>query len=127
VDRLDRRVTLLGFATLMLLSVVTFFAAHSPVGMLFAVVMFGVGVALYTPAMTVYGAELFPTRSRTRSTATAWAFNRIASALVPILLLPLLRTAGPLALCLIVCVALIASALLVSVLGPPGATGVAVE
>lgn len=127
VDRLDRRVTLLGFATLMLLSVVTFFAAHSPIGLLFAVVMFGVGVALYTPAMTVYGAELFPTRSRTRSTATAWAFNRIASALVPILLLPLLRTAGPLALCLIVCVALIASALLVSVLGPSGATGAAVE
>jgi putative MFS transporter len=127
VDRLDRRVTMLACALLMLVSAVTFFVAHSSVGLLCAVVMFGVGVALYTPAMTVYGAELFPTRSRIRATATAWAFNRIASALVPILLLPLLNAQGPLALCVIVCVALIASALLVSVLGPSGATGAGVE
>ena len=127
VDRLDRRLTLLGCAMLMLVCAATFFAAHSPVGLLFAVVMFGVGVALYTPAMTVYGAELFPTRSRTRATATAWAFNRIASALVPILLLPLLHAEGPLVLCMIVCVALIASAVLVSAVGPSGATGAAVE
>jgi MFS transporter, putative metabolite:H+ symporter len=127
VDRLDRRVTLLGCALLMLVSIATFFVAHSPIGLLLAVVMFGVGVALYTPAMTVYGAELFPTRSRTQSTAAAWACNRIGSALVPILLLPLLSTEGPLALCAIVCAALIASALLVGVAGPSGATGAAVE
>lgn len=127
VDRLDRRVALVGCATLMLVCAIIFFSAHAPVGLLFAVVMFGVGVALYTPAMTVYGAELFPTRSRTRSTATAWAFNRIASALVPVLLLPLLHAEGPLTLSVIVCVALTASALLVTVCGPPGATSASLE
>ena len=127
VDRLDRRVTLMGCAMLMLVCIVTFFAAHSAAALLVAVVMFGVGVALYTPAMTVYGAELFPTGSRTRATATAWAFNRIASALVPVLLLPLLNAEGPLVLCMIVCVALIAGALLVGVLGPPGAAGLEVQ
>ena len=127
VDRLDRRVTLLGCAALMLLCVILFFGAHLSAGLLLAVMLFGVGVALYTPAMTLYGAELLPTRSRTRTTANAWAFNRLAAALVPILLLPLLHAAGPLALCAIVCAALTASALLVSLLGPAGATAAAVQ
>jgi MFS transporter, putative metabolite:H+ symporter len=77
--------------------------------------------------MTLYGAELFPARSRTSATASAWALNRVASVLVPLLLLPLLHVHGPLALSLVVCAALIAGALLIGLLGPAGAAGIAVE
>lgn len=127
VDRLDRRAALIGWAGLMLVSLVAFFAASSQVVLLIAVVAFGVGVALYSPAMTLYGAELFPTRSRTSATAAAWAMNRVASVLVPVLLLPLLRAHGPFSLSLIVCAALIASALLIGLFGPAGAARIAVE
>lgn len=127
VDRLERRVTLLACALLMLISVVTFFAAPSAVWLLFGVVAFGVGVALYSPAMTMYGAELFPTRSRAPATTAAWALNRLASALVPVALLPLLKTHGPEVLGIVVCVALAASGLLVGVFGPAGAAGSPVE
>ena len=127
VDRLDRRATLLACALLMLISIVTFFAAQSAIGLLFGVVAFGVGVALYSPAMTMYGAELFPTRSRTTATSAAWALNRLASALVPVLLLPLLKTQGPAVLGIVVGMALVGSALLVGVFGPAGAAGSPVE
>lgn len=127
VDRLDRRGVLIGCAALMLASVVVFFAASSGVLLLSAVVAFGIGVALYSPAMTLYGAELLPTRTRASGTASAWALNRVASVLVPVLLLPLLHTHGPLALSFVVCAALIASALLIGLLGPVGAAGTAVE
>jgi MFS transporter, putative metabolite:H+ symporter len=127
VDRLDRRAVLIGCAALMLAAVITFFAARSPVLLLSAVVAFGIGVALYSPAMTLYGAELFPTRSRASTTASAWALNRVASVLVPVLLLPVLHTHGPLALSFVVGAALVASALLIGLLGPAGAAGIAVE
>jgi MFS transporter, putative metabolite:H+ symporter len=126
VDRFERRATLLACALLMLISIVTFFAAQSAIGLLFGVVVFGVGVALYSPAMTVYGAELFPTRSRTAATSAAWALNRLASAMVPLLLIPLLKTHGPSVLGIVVCMALIGSGLLVT-FGPAGAAGSPVE
>lgn len=123
VDRFDRRATLLACAMLMLVSIVTFFAAQSAVWLLFGVVAFGVGVALYSPAMTMYGAELFPTRSRTAATSAAWALNRLASALVPVALLPLLKTQGLSVLGVVVCMALLGSGLLVGAFGPAGAAG----
>jgi MFS transporter, putative metabolite:H+ symporter len=127
IDRFDRRAALIGCAAVMLVSVVTFFTASSDILLLLAVVAFGIGVALYSPAMTLYGAELFPTRHRTSATASAWALNRVASVLVPLVLLPLLHAHGPLALSWVVCAALIASALLIGLVGPAGAAGVAVE
>ena len=117
---------MLACALLMLISIVTFFVAQSAIGLLFGLVAFGVGVALYSPAMTLYGAELFPTRSRTASTSAAWALNRLASALVPVLLLPLLKTQGPPVLAIVVCMALIGSGVLV-MFGPAGAAGSPVE
>jgi putative MFS transporter len=127
VDRFDRRATLLACALLMLISIVTFFVAQSAIGLLFGLVAFGVGVALYSPAMTLYGAELFPTRSRTAATSAAWALNRLASASVPVLLLPLLKTHGPSVLGIVVCMALVGSGLLVGAFGPAGAAGSPVE
>jgi putative MFS transporter len=127
VDRFDRRATLLACALLMLISIVTFFVAQSAIGLLFGLVAFGVGVALYSPAMTLYGAELFPTRSRTAATSAAWALNRLASALGPVLLLPLLKTHGPAVLGIVVGMALVGSGLLVGAFGPAGAAGSPVE
>jgi putative MFS transporter len=65
--------------------------------------------ALYVPSLSVYGAELFPTRSRAAAFGGAWTFNRAGAALAPILLLPLLHTAGAMALMAVVTVSLLLS------------------
>jgi putative MFS transporter len=88
-------------------------------------VLFSTGVALYTPALTVYGAELFPSRSRATATATAWALNRLAACLAPLVLI---AVSGGSATVLTgsVCIALTLSILLVWA-GPPGSMGKALD
>lgn len=127
VDRIDRRLTLLGCIALMMLAVVGFFAARAPLVLMLAVLAFGVGVALYSAAMTTYGAELFSSTSRAPDTAWAWAVNRVAQALLPFLLLPLLHGQGPIALWAVVLLAQLASVLLIGIAGPSGAAGLALQ
>jgi putative MFS transporter len=59
-----------------------------------AMALFNLAVSLYVPLLTVYSAELFPTRQRASTTAGAWALNRMGGALGPLLLVPMLRSAG---------------------------------
>jgi MFS transporter, putative metabolite:H+ symporter len=60
--------------------------------------------------MTTFGAESFPDSVRSTATGVAWAFNRIACFLVPVLLLPLLKSSGPMSVEVCVAGALLASA-----------------
>jgi putative MFS transporter len=76
----------------MLAFALAFFRADEPIVLAVAVIGFGVASALYLPAMTTYGAELFAPAHRGRATATAWAVNRVAAATAPLLLLPLVRS-----------------------------------
>jgi hypothetical protein len=74
----------------------------------------------------MYGAELFPVVSRARATAVAWAGNRVASVLVPIVMLPLLHQAGASAVAVVICVVLIGTMVFVTLWGPGGAAARAV-
>jgi putative MFS transporter len=76
--------------------------------------------SIYIAALSVYGAELFPTALRARASAGAWAVNRLTSALVPLVLLPLLVGSGAIAMFSAVAAALIASVVLVLAFGPRG-------
>jgi putative MFS transporter len=82
----------------------------------FAFTLFSV---IYTAALNIYAAELFPTGRRARSVATAWAFNRVGAAVAPLALLPLLRAEGPLAMYGLVLACLLASMALLA-FSPPG-------
>jgi putative MFS transporter len=125
MDSIQRRTSLVLFALLMLVSAVGFIALPYAAVTTVTVVLFSTAVALYTPALTMYGAELFPYRARAAATATAWALNRLAACLAPMVLITVF---GSSAMVLIgsVSIALAASMLLLWT-APSGATGQALE
>jgi putative MFS transporter len=121
VDRFDRRVILAGCAVLMIGAVATFVVAESPAGLAAALIVFGIAAAIYVTALTIYAAEIFPAAVRTFATSSAWAINRAASAIVPLILVPLAGIHSVAMAMLPICVALGASVLLIGVGSPNGA------
>jgi putative MFS transporter len=117
IDRLKRRVSLLLACAAMLLSVGVFFCTDTPVLLTGAILTFTTGVAVYTPLMTTYGAELIPVAQRASLTTLAWAGNRLAAVLVPLSVLPLFVAYGASAVGWEVTFALIASVLLLALWG----------
>jgi MFS transporter, putative metabolite:H+ symporter len=91
VDRMSRSTALILCALIMLACTAIFFATRSPVLLATSVIGFGLGTAIYMPVMTVFGAEMFPVSIRASATSIAWAVNRVAAVLAPLLLLPLLH------------------------------------
>lgn len=126
-DRVERRTALLACATAMMVLALVFGAATSGPVLLAASLGFAICAALYTPALTVYAAELFPTAARGSATAGAWAVNRVASALAPLLLLPLLHAHGALPMFAVTAGALLASLALIAARAPRGQAGRAVQ
>jgi putative MFS transporter len=123
VDRVGRRIALTLSCGVMLLAVSAFFYTERPVALASAIIVFAIGAAVYTPLMTTYGAELFPSTTRASATTLAWAVNRMAAVLVPVGLLPLFAARGPPAIGWEVTVALLATMALIAVYGPSGAAG----
>jgi MFS transporter, putative metabolite:H+ symporter len=127
VDRIERRLTLiLCAATMTALGLV--FAASTTLTSLIALgIAFNLASAAYSVVLSIYGAELFPTRLRALATSSAWGIGRVISALVPIVLLPLLSTQGPFAMFGLIAAALLISILLIFGAGPPGLTKKPIE
>lgn len=73
---------------------------------------------VFSNAFHVYQAEIFPTRLRATATGVTYSFSRLASALMPFLLLPLLNTAGPVALFAVVSAAMVVVAIDIGAFGP---------
>ncbi len=94
IDRMERRKALGICAVAMTVAGAFFVAGDGPAWVMGASFVFTLFASLYVPTLTMYGAELFPTVARARSIAAAWAFNRVGAALAPLLLLPLLHSAG---------------------------------
>jgi putative MFS transporter len=114
VDRIERRTTIAICAASMLTALALFFATAYPILLMAAVVLFNVFASLYSPAMTTYGAELYPDGSRAAATSAAWALNRIVAAGAPLILLPLLHPHGAAPLAATVCVSLLLTMVLMS-------------
>jgi MFS transporter, putative metabolite:H+ symporter len=120
VDRIERRLTLiLCAATMTALGLV--FAVSTTLATLIALgIGFNLTSAAYSVVLSIYGAELFPTKLRALATSAGWGAGRVVSALVPIVLLPLLGTQGPLAMFGLIAAALLISIFLIFTAGPPG-------
>lgn len=73
--------------------------------------------------LSIYASELFPTALRARSTATAWAANRLGSAIAPLVLLPLLGTYGVMLVLISIGATLAGNLALVLIFGPRGLAG----
>jgi MFS transporter, putative metabolite:H+ symporter len=80
-------------------------------------VLLGPGIAALV--RSAWPDSLFPTKLR--ATSAGWGAGRVVSALVPIVLLPLLGTQGPLAMFGLIA-ALLISIFLIFAAGPPGLT-----
>ena len=126
VDRTSRRISLLLTSTLMALALIAFFVFDGRMMLAGAVITFAVGVAVYTPIMTMHGSELIPTAIRGSATGFAWAANRLSAAFVPIAMIPLVRVHGSAMVEWVVACALLLSMVLAAS-GPRGAAGAAVD
>lgn len=122
-DRIERRTALVVCAAGMMATCVGFWLSTLPIWLMLASIGFNLFVALYLPAISLYTAELFPTRIRASVTARAWSINRIAAWLGPMILLPLLQAEGSGAIFGIITGALVVSVLLILLFGPPGEAG----
>jgi putative MFS transporter len=127
IDRIERRAALTICAGAMALAGLAFGIGTTPFWLIAAGTVFNLLASIYIAVLVLYAAELFPTAKRGVTTSSAWAVNRIASALVPLSLLPLLHSEGPIAMFTVIALSLIAGAVVLLALGPPGAAGRAVS
>jgi len=123
IDRAERRTTLAVCAIVMAAGGLAFAASRAPLWLMAAGIAFNLVGSIYIAALSIYGAELFPTALRATASSAAWAVNRVTSALVPLALLPLLKSAGALAMLGVIAAALCASAILVLAFGQRGLSG----
>jgi putative MFS transporter len=122
IDRIERRIMIIGCAVAMIATGLVFAASEAFSPLMVAGIAFNLMSAVYSAALAVYATELFPTHLRASATAGAWGFGRAASALVPVALLPLLTGHGVLAMFAVISAALLASLALIAIAGPPGLT-----
>lgn len=127
IDRIERRTMLLLGAGLMAALGLAFAASDAPLPLMVFGAAFNLVSALYVSALNIYDAELFPTRMRALVSSTNWAVNRVASALAPFVLLPVLKAHGAMAMFGVVTGALVATLGLLAALAPRGFTRRAVE
>jgi MFS transporter, putative metabolite:H+ symporter len=127
IDRVQRRTALAILAVLMILSGTAFAVALTPLWLMAAGLAFSITGQLYVPTLTMYAAESFPTAVRARAGAGAWAVNRIAAAMAPLILLPLLKSVGVGAMFTVMTSAVALGLVLVLVCGPRGRAGLAVD
>ncbi len=119
-DRIERRIALmLCAATLVVLGLAFDFGSTLTLLVLLGF-SFNLASAAYSALLSIYGAELFPTDRRAFATSAGWAVGRIVAAFVPIVLLPLLATQGPIAMFGVITIVLVVSILLIALAGPPG-------
>jgi putative MFS transporter len=123
IDRIERWKALALCSGLMALVGLAFAASGAPAALMGTGLLFQMLAAIYIVSMNVYTAEAFPTRVRALVSSTAWAVNRFTSAVVPLALLPVLKSAGALVMFSVIAAALVTSALLISIFGPRGLTG----
>ena len=122
VDRLGRRTCLVLCAATMA-AMGTLFAESDVLATLtVAGIVFNTAAATYNGVVTLYCTELLPTPFRASALTCAWAAGRIAAALAPIVLLPLLANYGSHAMFAVITTALAIGVALV-LAGPRGLAG----
>ena len=120
VDRIERRLTLAACALAMVAAGFGFVASKNPVFLVGAIAVFNLFASLYLQSLNVYGAEYFSTERRASAMSTAWALNRIGAALSPLLLVPMLREAGPVPMFAVIAATLLTSVVVLAFFAPAG-------
>lgn len=122
IDRFVRRDLVVTLLTAGMVSLVVFGFAQTAWLLALSSVVFGIANGVNVPVLSLYVAELFPAPMRAAASGRLWAINRISMAIAPLLLLPLLRVAGPTVLTLTLAAVVAACAALIR-FAPPGHAG----
>lgn len=94
IDRIGRRTAMIACSLGMLAAGTVFVASGTPALLIASGFAFTLLVSMQLSFLNLYVSELFPTASRGRAVAGAWALNRVGAAIAPLLLLPLLHGKG---------------------------------
>ena len=94
IDRVDRRIALASGAAVMVVASAIFAAASGEALILASMLMFYLVGSTHVSILALFTAEAFPVSARGWVGSVTWAFNRIASVTVPLVLLPLLSRFG---------------------------------
>ena len=127
VDRCERRLTLVILAGAMALLGLVFAAGEAPATLMASGILFSLMGVVFVCVLGLYVAELFPVGPRAMATTGTWAVSRVASALTPLALVPLLHAWGSLAMFAAIATALLACLLLLLAFGPRGLAGKPIE
>lgn len=119
LDRIDRRHGLAACSVVMMAAGFVFVSSDVSWQVLASAAVFGMVTSIYLSTLNLYAAELFPTEGRSRRLASAWALNRVGAAIAPLLLVPLLRGQGAVAMFAVIACT-IAAALAVTYISPAG-------
>lgn len=120
IDRIGRRTAMVLCAIGMLAAGMVFINSAAPAWLIVSSFGFTMLVSMQLSFLNLYLSELFPTHSRGRAVAGAWACNRIGAAVSPLLLLPLLQGQGAGAMFAVIGATLLAGVMLLA-LTPAGA------
>ena len=123
IDRIHRRTALVLNALAMAAIGIVFGATGLPFWLMTTGLVFNLLTSLFLPVLVLYASEMFPTAQRAGAVSWSWAANRVGSALVPLALLPLLHTAGPLAMFVVIAGTLGLFVALLLFFGPKGQAG----
>lgn len=121
VDKVGRRAAMIACSIGMMAAGAIFVASDGAVALIASSFSFTLLVSMQLSFLNIYISELFPTDSRGRAVAGAWAVNRVGAALGPLLLLPILHGKGPFTMFAAIAATLLAGVLLLmfSPSGPP--------
>jgi putative MFS transporter len=112
IDRIGRRAAMIACSLGMLAAGALFIGSGSAVLLVASSFVFTLLVSMQLSFLNLYISELFPTATRGRAVAGAWAVNRVGAALGPLLLLPLLHGKGASTMFGVIAATLLASVLL---------------
>jgi MFS transporter, putative metabolite:H+ symporter len=126
VERFERKFLVIGSVLVMAVFGIVFGYAPTVTMVLVFGFLYTCTSNIFSNAYHIYQAEIFPTALRSTASSGTYSLSRLASAVMPFVLVPLLNNAGSTVLFVVISLVMVAVAINVGVLGPK-TTGRALE
>jgi MFS transporter, putative metabolite:H+ symporter len=118
IERVERRTLIIGSALSMTVLGLLFGFSSGSATILIAGFLYTAASNVFSNAYHVYQGELYPTRLRATGAGSAYSLSRLATAVMPFLLLPLLENRGSGAVFVCIGAAMVLLSIDIAVLGP---------
>jgi putative MFS transporter len=118
IERIERRTLIIGSALAMTVLGLFFGFSSGSAAILIAGFLYTAASNVFSNAYHVYQGELYPTRLRASGAGSAYSLSRLATAVMPFVLLPLLDNHGSGAVFVCIGAAMVLLSIDIAVLGP---------